>query len=139
MSFDSDTLIRVGAVLVVALVLTRAAVWLSRSVRARIDRGDGDATVAAIAREVAGRMGAEPEYRELINGPVEVLGVDDFADSAVTLKLYLETVPGSQWTVGREYRRRLKLALEEKGIGIPDPHRTVILRGEGGEGLLRSA
>jgi small conductance mechanosensitive channel len=65
--------------------------------------------------------------------------VDDFADSAVTLKLYLQTEPGSQWTVGREYRRRLKLALEEEGIGIPYPHRTVILRGEGREGLLRSA
>jgi moderate conductance mechanosensitive channel len=280
MSFDSDTLIRVAAVLVVALVFTRGAVWLSRMVRARIDRGDGDATarakrahtlagivrigavvviwliavftildqsgvrvgpllaaagvggialglgaqslvkdliagffilaehqfdvgdvvevagvagrvesvglrtttlrnvdgrrhvvpngeiristnmtkdfsrymvdlpmpydqdpdrVAAIARKVAERMHAEPEYRELINGPVEVLGVDDFADSAVTLKLYLQTEPGSQWTVGREYRRRLKLALEEEGIGIPYPHRTVILRGEGGEGLLRSA
>jgi moderate conductance mechanosensitive channel len=95
--------------------------------------------VAEIARAVAERMRSEPEYRELITGPVEVLGVDDFADSAVTLKLYLETEPGQQWTVGREYRRRLKLALEEEGIGIPYPHRTVILRSEdgAGEGLLR--
>ena len=95
--------------------------------------------VAGVARAVVERMRADPEYRQLITGPVEVLGVDAFADSAVTLKLYLETEPGRQWTVGREFRRRLKVALEQAGIGIPYPHRTVILRSDdgAGEGLLR--
>jgi len=93
--------------------------------------------VAAIARAVADRMREEPEYQDLITGPLEVLGVDDFADSAVTLKLYLETPPGHQWAVGREFRRRIKIALEEEGIGIPYPHRTVILRTENGSGEVR--
>jgi small conductance mechanosensitive channel len=29
------------------------------------------------------------------------------------------------WLVGREYRRRLKKAFDEKGIEIPFPHRTI--------------
>jgi small-conductance mechanosensitive channel len=95
--------------------------------------------VADIARAVADRMREDPEYADLITGPVEVLGVDAFADSAVTLKLYLETLPGRQWTVGREFRRRIKIALEEEGIGIPYPHRTVILRSENGGGGVEDA
>jgi small conductance mechanosensitive channel len=54
--------------------------------------------------------------------PLEVLGVDDFADSAVVIKVRLKTVPLSQWSVGREYRRRVTKAFDAAGIEIPFPH-----------------
>jgi len=84
--------------------------------------------VARIAREVAERMRAETRFRSLITAPATILGVDDYADSSVNLRMYLQTRPGKQWEVGREFRRRMKLALEEAGIGIPYPHREVIVR-----------
>jgi small conductance mechanosensitive channel len=34
-------------------------------------------------------------------------------------------VPGKQWFVGREYRKRLKAAFDKVGIEIPFPHRTI--------------
>jgi hypothetical protein len=56
---------------------------------------------------------------------LEIMGVDDFADSAVIIKARFKTKPIMQWAVGREYRRRLKLAFDEEGIEIPFPHTTV--------------
>ena len=83
--------------------------------------------VCELAADVAERMRAG-SHAGLITEPVNVLGVDDYGDSAVEVRLYLETVPGRQWEVGREFRRRLKLALDEAGISMPYPHREVILR-----------
>jgi small-conductance mechanosensitive channel len=84
--------------------------------------------VARIAREVAERMRAETRFRGVITAPATILGVDDYADSSVNLRMYLQTQPGKQWEVGREFRRRMKIALEDAGIGIPYPHREVIVR-----------
>ena len=57
--------------------------------------------------------------------PLEILGVDAFADSAVVIKARQKTKPIQQWSVGREYLRRLKKAFDEKGIEIPFPHRSM--------------
>ena len=72
-------------------------------------------------------MAADPEYSKLITAPLEVLGVDDFGDSAVVIRVRFTTVPIQQWTVGREFRRRVKNTFDAKGIEIPFPHRTVYL------------
>lgn len=69
----------------------------------------------------------------LITEPVNILGVDEFADSSVNLRLYLQTVPGRQWEVGREFRKRLKVALEADDISMPYPHRRIIVDGDSEE------
>ena len=81
--------------------------------------------VTEVMEEVAEQMRADPDYRSKINEPLEVFGVDGFGDSAVIIKARLKTKPIQQWAVGREYRRRLKKAFDEKGIEIPFPHRTI--------------
>ncbi len=59
--------------------------------------------------------------------PIEIFGVDDFADSAVVIKARLKTHPIQQWNVGREYRRRLKKAFDAEGIEIPFPHTSIYM------------
>ncbi len=81
--------------------------------------------VVEVMRRVAEAMREDPEWRDRILEPLEVFGVDDFADSAVVIKARLKTVPIQQWNVGREYRRRLKKAFDAEGIEIPFPHRTL--------------
>jgi small conductance mechanosensitive channel len=76
-------------------------------------------------KEVADDMLAEPQYALSMLGPLEVLGVDAFDESQVTIKVRLKTVPLQQWAVGREYRRRLKKAFDANGIEIPFPHLSV--------------
>jgi small conductance mechanosensitive channel len=72
---------------------------------------------------------------------IEILGVDDFRESEVTIKARLKTVPMQQWNVGREYRRRLKKAFDARGIEIPFPHRSLFMGAASGplEVVLRPA
>jgi small conductance mechanosensitive channel len=81
--------------------------------------------------EVLKRVGSEllqvQEYKDVILEPLEILGVDDFADSQVTLKVMFKTQPIKQWMVAREFRRRVKKAFDAEGIEIPFPHRTLYM------------
>jgi len=81
--------------------------------------------VIGIMEEVAEDLRSSDVYKELINEPMEVFGLDSFGDSAIVLKARIKTVPGKQWMVGREYRKRLKAAFDKAGVQIPFPHRTI--------------
>ncbi len=81
--------------------------------------------VAELMKEVAEEMRHDPHYGPLILNPLEVLGVDKFADSAVILKARIKTKPIKQWEVGREMNRRIKKKFDEAGIEIPYPHRSI--------------
>jgi small conductance mechanosensitive channel len=92
--------------------------------------------VTEVMNSVAEELQADPAYADKIKEPLEIFGVDSFGDSAVVIKARLKTRPIQQWAVGREYRRRLKKAFDEKGIEIPFPHRTLYW-GEGENPLVR--
>ena len=81
--------------------------------------------VVNIMKEVGEELQNDPDFKDHIIEPLEVFGVDKFADSAVIIKARFKTKPIMQWSVGREYRRRLKKAFDERGIEIPFPHTTV--------------
>lgn len=81
--------------------------------------------VVEVIREVAEDLRTDPQFTNKIIEPIEIFGVDQFADSAVVIKARFKTKPIEQWAVGREYRRRLKRAFDEHGIEIPFPHHTV--------------
>lgn len=76
-------------------------------------------------REVDEELRNDEEYGVFILEPLEVLGVDSFADSAVIIKARIKTRPIKQWMVGREFNRRMKMKFDEKGIEIPFPHQTI--------------
>lgn len=81
--------------------------------------------VVAVMRRVAEELRGDPDYAQMILEPIEVFGVDDFGESEVTIKARLKTRPIQQWSVGREYRRRLKKAFDVEGIELPFPHRSI--------------
>jgi small conductance mechanosensitive channel len=83
--------------------------------------------VVEIMTEVAQDLRGDPRFGPSMLGPIEIFGVDDFKESEVTIKARLKTRPMQQWDVGREYRRRLKKAFDERGIEIPFPHRSVYM------------
>jgi small conductance mechanosensitive channel len=78
--------------------------------------------VSAVLKEIADELMKEDQFSKLILAPLEILGVDKFADSAVIVKARIKTVPIQQWTVGREMNRRIKKKFDELGIEIPFPH-----------------
>lgn len=81
--------------------------------------------VMAVLQEIGADLQNDPEYGEVILEPLEVLGVDAFADSAVIVKARIKTAPIKQWRVGREFNRRMKKRFDELDIEIPFPHQTL--------------
>jgi small conductance mechanosensitive channel len=81
--------------------------------------------VISILKSVDEDLRSDPEYRDDILEPLEVFGLDRFAESAVIVKARSKTLPIKQWRVGREFNRRLKQAFDQRGIEIPFPHVTV--------------
>jgi small conductance mechanosensitive channel len=78
--------------------------------------------VVSVLKALAEEMMQEDPYRPLILEPLEVLGVDLLAESAVIIKTRIKTLPIQQWNVGREMNRRIKKKFDELGIEIPFPH-----------------
>ena len=78
--------------------------------------------VMAVLREIGAELQADERFASKILAPLDVVGVDDFADSAVVIKMRIKTVPSEQWSVGRELRRRIKNRFDAEGIEIPFPH-----------------
>ncbi|WP_226644685.1 mechanosensitive ion channel family protein [Microbulbifer variabilis] len=76
-------------------------------------------------QEVDKEMRESEEFGPLILEPLEVLGVDAFADSSVVIKARTKTKAHEKWYVGREFNRRIKLLFDKKGIEIPFPHQTL--------------
>jgi small-conductance mechanosensitive channel len=90
-----------------------------------IEYGADPEKVAALVREAGAALMADAKFAPSILEPVEIVGVDDFRDSAVILKLRIKTIPLKQWEVGRELRRRIKLLMDRDGLRIPFPQRQV--------------
>lgn len=83
--------------------------------------------VIDIIKETDLELRQDPEFANFILEPIEVLGLDKFADSALVIKARTKTKPIKQWAVAREFNRRLKKKFDQQGIEIPFPHRTLYM------------
>lgn len=83
--------------------------------------------VIVVLKQIEEGLRQDTEFGPDILEPLEVLGLDQFADSAVIIKARIKTRPSRQWAVGREFNRRMKKKFDELGIEIPFPHMTVYM------------
>ncbi|MDZ4259400.1 MAG: mechanosensitive ion channel family protein [Gemmatimonadales bacterium] len=91
----------------------------------------------AVLTDEARRFGEDTGWANVkLDGMPEVVGVQSLADSAVNIRVMMRTQPGLQWEVGREFLRRAKNRLDQEGIEIPFPQRTVHVRHHGPDGAL---
>lgn len=74
-----------------------------------------------VMKKTGAELRADPDFAPLIIDDIEVVGVDQLADSAVMLKARIKTHPAKQWSVKREYLQRVKAAFDEAGVVIPFP------------------
>ncbi len=72
-------------------------------------------------------MDRDSQWQEKIVETPQVLGVDNFDDRGLIIRVWIKTQPLKQWDVAREYRRRLKVALDHAGISIPLPQLAIDL------------
>ena len=78
-----------------------------------------------IMRDELETLIADPDWSSMIKGDLEVFGVQELAESQITLRMRLTTTANDRWTVRREALRRIKKRFEEEGISIPFPQLTI--------------
>lgn len=81
--------------------------------------------VIKVVNEVGIDLARDPYFKEFITDPIQFVRVNDFADSAIMIKVLGETKVLKQWEVAGEYRKRIKIAFDKEGIEIPFPQRVV--------------
>jgi moderate conductance mechanosensitive channel len=79
----------------------------------------------ALLREVGRELRADPAHEKRILDDLDVAGVENLADSAVILRCRMKVLPLEQWTIRREFLKRIKARFDREGIEIPFPHRTI--------------
>ncbi len=84
--------------------------------------------IVEVVRATAHELAEDPGFAAFILEPLEVLGVDSFKASEVTLRFRIKTVPLKQLDVGRELRRRIKKAFDASGVRTPQPQLHVTLK-----------
>ena len=63
----------------------------------------------------------DPQWHDQMVAEPEVLGIDSVTHSGMTLSVWIRTQPAQQWAVGREFRLRVREAMEAHGIEIGVP------------------
>lgn len=81
--------------------------------------------VMAVMRTVGAQMLADPAHSARILDDLEIAGVERLDSSSVIIRARFRVAPLEQWTVRREYLRRLKQAFDAHDIEIPYPQVTV--------------
>lgn len=81
--------------------------------------------VIRVVNKIGKELAEDPQWEKDILKPPQWVGVDDFADSAIIIKILGDTKPLRQWDVTRELRKRLKITFDKEGIIIPFPQRVV--------------
>ena len=64
-------------------------------------------------------MDKDARWEHQIIEPPQVLGIENFGDRGLIIRVWIKTQPLKQWDVAREYRRRMKVAFDKAGISIP--------------------
>jgi len=77
--------------------------------------------VMGLMRQVGEAMAQDAEYAPMMLEPVEIFGVENFTDTTVTIRARLKTQPSMQHRIGREFRRRLKYALQAAEVDLTAP------------------
>ncbi|MBD2603679.1 mechanosensitive ion channel family protein [Scytonema hofmannii FACHB-248] len=78
-----------------------------------------------LIEHVALKMDLDPLWQEQIVETPKVLGVDNFGDRGLIIRVWIKTQPLKQWDVAREFRRRLKIAFDKAGVSIPLPQQAI--------------
>ncbi len=75
--------------------------------------------VIGALRTAVGAMADDRAWKQLLLDAPAVLGVESLDLAFARIRIAARTQPGQQWTVGRELRRRIAVAMRELDIVVP--------------------
>lgn len=102
--------------------------WSRVDLNVPIDYDTDTLTAIKIIETTALEMSRDAQWRWQILETPQVMGIDDFSERGLMIKIWIKTRPAKQWNVAREFRLRLKLAFDKAGIFISVPQQNISVR-----------
>jgi moderate conductance mechanosensitive channel len=78
-----------------------------------------------VLQQLSEEMYQDADWQPKLIEPPQVLGIDEINHAGLLFRIWLKTQPLQQWLVAREFRRRLVLTMQEKGIAVGTPQQLV--------------
>jgi moderate conductance mechanosensitive channel len=72
-----------------------------------------------ILHETGTEIAGEEPFRDVVLGPLEVMGIERLGERGATLRARIKTLPSKQYLVGRELNLRVKQRFDAAGIAFP--------------------
>jgi small conductance mechanosensitive channel len=109
----------------ISAVINKSKYWSRVNFTIRIAWNEDINKAIEVMTQVAAMMQSELEWGDKFLEPAEILGVDEVSNEGILIHLIIKTQPKEQWVVGREFRRRVKEALDAAGISLAIPHHQI--------------
>ena len=107
---------------------SRADISIPVAYQTDIDRALG------VIEQIAQNISQDSYWQDRIWEFPNILGVEQFSDRGILIRIWIKTEPLKQWDVAREFRRRVKIAFDRAGIPIPVPQQQILFDRNGSSG-----
>jgi len=100
--------------------------WAQVQLHVTVDYSEPSDKVTNLLREVAVQVYTEPGIHELMVAEPEVPGIERVSGSEVDYLMLAKVLPGQQYKLSREIRRRIKECFEKNNVKTPGPAKIVL-------------
>ena len=88
--------------------------------------------VVGVLEQVAQQFAADPAFAPQLLEPPAIIAPLSLGDWSVTMRVMIKTLPGKQWGVATELRKRILAACARENIILPYPRQEVLVRNQPG-------
>jgi len=74
-----------------------------------------------VMTEVAHALHTDPVWKRKFLAAPDVQGVTNLSNDGIEIRTLLKVLPKSQFAVGREFNRRIRIAMNSADLGVPGP------------------
>jgi moderate conductance mechanosensitive channel len=78
--------------------------------------------------ETAQSIYNDPQWQSSLLEPPQTIGIENLSSEGISLRIWMKTKPGLQWTVARELRLRVIDSFNRSQVDIASPHQTISLQ-----------
>jgi moderate conductance mechanosensitive channel len=110
----------------IKIVSNQTRDWTQLAMHVSVDYKEESDRVVKLLKEVGNELRNEPQFRDWIVAEPEVPGIERVSSSEVEYLMLVKTMPGKQFPVSRELRRRIKDCFQKQNISPGGPGRYVI-------------
>lgn len=111
----------------VDIVANRSSQWSRADINIPVAYQTDIDRALEVIEDIAKDLTQDPQWQERIWEFPNILGVEQFSDRGILIRVWIKTEPLQQWDVAREFRRRVKIAFDRAGIPIPIPQQQILI------------